>query len=137
MGKYLKNRQLPTASYSVRLPMGTSAIGPNAPVEGLIRYNYAIDQVEVYSNNRWKSLKSLDGSEKLVSKDTFYGDGTTRTFGPMRYSYNPGDEIKVFVYVGNVHQNPNVAYNIDDDRIEFSSPPPNGHTIVVIHGFAS
>jgi len=137
MGKYLKNRELPTASYSVRLPLGNSANGPNSPVEGLIRYNYGTDQVEVYSNNRWRSLKSLDGTERTITKDTFYGDGATRTFGPMRYSYFPGDEVKVFVYVGNVHQNPNVAYNIADDRIEFSSAPPNGHIIIILHGFGN
>jgi hypothetical protein len=137
MGRHLKNRELPTASYSVRLPMGANAIGPNAPVEGLIRYNYEIDQIQVYSNNSWRIVKTLDGTEKTIFKDTFYGDGNTRNFGAMRYSYNPGDEIKILVFIGNVHQNPGVAYNVDGDKIEFTSAPPMGHTIVIMHGFTS
>jgi hypothetical protein len=136
MGRHLKNREIPTASYSVRLPMGTNAIGPNAPVEGLIRYNFELDQVQVYSNNRWRTVKILDGTERALYKDTFYGDGNTRNFGPMRYAYNFGDEVKIFVFVGNVHQNPGIAYSVDGDKIEFSSAPPQGHTIIIIHGLS-
>jgi hypothetical protein len=137
MGKYLKNRELPTASYSVRLPMGTNAIGPDWPVEGLIRYNYQIDEIQVYSNNRWKSLKVSDGTDRSIHKDTFYGDGSTRAFGPLRYSYQVGEEIKIFVYIGNVFQNPGVAYTVDDNILNFTSTPPAGHTIIILHGFAS
>lgn len=136
MGKYLKNRELPTASYSTRLPIGSSAVGPDAPVDGLIRYNIDTRKLELYSERAWQSMKVVSGLIREISKDTFYGDGSTRIFGPMRYSYYPGDEIRIFVYVGNVFQNPGIAYTIDDDRIEFSSAPPIGHTIIIIHGFS-
>ena len=52
----------------------------------------------------------------------------------MRYKYPKNNEIYVRIYVHNVFQNPGVAYTIDDYSITFTSPPPDGHAIVVLHG---
>lgn len=134
MGRYLKNKELTSASYSIRLPVGTSILGPNAPVDGLIRYNKRIDEVEVFSNGFWRLLLSTAGATRTVEKDTFYGTGGKRFFGPMKYSYDAGDELLILVFVGNVFQNPGVAYYVDGVFIEFTSPPPNEHAIVIIHG---
>lgn len=136
MGRYLKNRELQSGSYSVRLPIGTSILGPNAPVDGMIRYNRRIDEVEVFSNGFWRLLLSTAGASRTVEKDTFYGDGAKRAFGTMKYSYDPGDELLLLVFVGNVFQNPGVSYYVDGPLIEFTSPPPAGHTIVILHGLA-
>lgn len=136
MGRLVKNKELKSGSYSTRLPMGSNAVGPNAPVDGLIRFNIDRNEMELYANRRWKTVKVVLESEKATVKDTFYGDGTTRNFGPLRFVYPIGQEIKILVFVGNVFQNPGVAYTVDDDSILFSSAPPDGQTIVILHGFA-
>lgn len=136
MGRFVKNRELESGSYSTRLPMGSNAVGPNAPVNGLIRFNVDRNEMELYVSRQWKTVKAIFESEKETVKDTFYGDGTTRNFGPMRFDYITGQEVKILVFVGNVFQNPGVAYTVDLDSIMFSSAPPDGQTIVIIHGFA-
>jgi hypothetical protein len=136
MGRFVKNKELKSGSYSTRLPMGSNAVGPNSPVDGLVRFNINRGEMELYVNRRWKTVKVLLESEKDTAKDTFYGDGTTRTFGPMKFVYTTGQEIKILVFIGNVFQNPGVAYIVDDDNILFASAPPAGQIVVILHGFA-
>jgi hypothetical protein len=49
----------------------------------------------------------------------------------------PSDENNILVFVGNVFQNPDVAYTLSGATLTFAGPPPNTHTIVVLHGFDS
>jgi len=70
----------------------------------------------------------------VPAKDTFYGDGFTLEFTPMSYPYPAGNEIFLLVFIQNVFQNPGVAYNIDNYKITFTSPPPAGHQVVILHG---
>ena len=136
MGRYLKNRQLETASYSVRFPLGNSILAPDSPVTGLVRYNIENDKVEVYSEGIWKQVIMNFGTNVELSKDTFVGDGFKRIFGPMRYSYNMGEELKILVFIGYVFQNPGVAYTVDGDTIEFTSVPPDDQSIIILHGYS-
>ena len=136
MGRHLKNRQLETASYSVRMPIGSGVLAPDSPVTGLYRYNNEIGDVEVYIDDRWRVVPTQVTNVQEVYKDTFVGDGSSRIFGPLRYSYQTGQELLVLVFVGNVFQNPGVAYVLDGDQIEFTSAPPAGHTIIVLHGYS-
>jgi len=133
MGRFIKNRELRSGSHSIRLPMGTSILAPNDPVTGLFRFNHPKSRVEVYRSNRWVPLAFAPEID-YPFKETFYGTGTQVVFGPMRYKYPKNNEIYVRIYVHNVFQNPGVAYTIDDYSITFTSPPPDGHAIVVIHG---
>jgi len=56
----------------------------------------------------------------------------------MGYSYTSGQEAQVIVYVGNVYQNPTVAYTFNGTTtITFTSPPPLGQTVVILHNLAS
>lgn len=136
MGRYAKNRELRSASYSIRLPVGYNSLGPNDPVDGLIRYNATLEKLEVYLKNKWRPFTTGSVIE-YPYKDTFYGDGVARSFGPMRFQYAAGNELFVFVYVGNVFQNPGVAYLIDGYTITFSSTPPLGQPIVILHGLVA
>jgi hypothetical protein len=136
MGRYLKNRQLETASYSARFPLGNSILAPDSPVTGLVRYNIENDKVEVYSEGIWKQVIMNFGTNIELSKDTFVGDGFKRIFGPMRYSYNMGEELKILVFIGYVFQNPGVAYTVDGDIIEFTSVPPDDQSIIILHGYS-
>lgn len=133
MGRYLKNRELKSASHSIRVPIGSNLLAPNSPVVGQIRFNTTKDRLELYAQNRWRPFALISDIE-YPNKDTFYGTGFQTVFGPMRYRYPRGNEIFVQVFVFNVHQNPGVAYIIDDYNIIFSTPPPDNHPIVVFHG---
>ena len=133
MGRFIKNRELKSGSHSIRLPIGTTILAPNDPVTGLFRFNHPKSRVEVYRSNRWVPLAFAPEID-YPFKETFYGTGTQVVFGPMRYKYPKNNEIYVRIYVHNVFQNPGVAYTIDDYSITFTSPPPDGHAIVVMHG---
>lgn len=133
MGRYIKNKELKSGSYSIRLPMGSNSIGPDVPVTGLIRYNTDRRRPELYSRNKWRPM-GTGGDIEYPIKDTFYGDGQTNVFGPMLYPYPTGNEIFVMVFIHNVFQNPGIAYIVDGYEIQFTSPPPNGHAIVILHG---
>jgi hypothetical protein len=133
MGRYAKNRELRSASYSIRLPVGSSALGPNDPVFGLIRYNTSLSAMEIYDRGKWRPVNKSTTIE-YPYKETFYGNSATRSFGPMRFSYPSGNEIFIMVYVGNVYQNPGVAYVVDGYNIIFTSAPPTGQAIVILHG---
>lgn len=135
MGRYAKNRELKSGSYSVRIPIGSNSVGPNYPVDGLIRYNTNRKRPEVYFENRWRSM--LGSEVDMPAKDTFYGDGVTTSFGPMSYPYPNGNEIFVLVFIHNVFQNPNSAYSVNNFTIDFTSPPPLNHPIIVLHGLVN
>lgn len=132
MGRYVKNKELKSGSYSIRLPMGSGALGPNSPVNGLTRYNTIRDRPENFFKNRWRSM--IGNEIDVPAKDTFYGDGMTTEFTPMSYPYPAGNEIFLLVFIQNVFQNPGVSYTIDNFRITFTSPPPAGHPVVILHG---
>lgn len=141
MGRFIKNKEIKTGSYSVRMPMGSSVLAPNSPVPGLTRFNISKNRLEVYRSIirngypelRWTPLAFASEIE-YPNKETFYGTGTQVVFGPMKYKYPKNNEVFLRVYVHNIHQNPGTAYTIDDYSIIFSSPVPDGHPIVVIHG---
>ena len=136
MGRYAKNRELRSASYSIRLPVGSSAIGPNDPVDGLIRYNFILARPEVYFRNKWRPIGT--GSDiEYPYKDTFYGNGSQTVFTPMRFSYPAGNELYIFVFIHNVFQNPGVSYVVNNYDLVFTSPPPDGHPVVVLHGLVT
>jgi hypothetical protein len=136
MGRYIKNVEIKTGSYSFRLPIGSSTLGPDNPVGGLMRYNETTAKPEIYVDNEWRAFVVSSAGSREVSKDTYYGNGVVREFGPMKYSYNSGDEIMILVFVGNVFQNPGMAYTVDGNNISFTSTPPDGQYIVILHGFA-
>ena len=136
MGRFIKNQELRSGSYSIRMPMGSSTLGPDGPVTGLIRYNQTTSAPEIYVDEEWHEFNVNAAGAREISKDTYYGDGINREFGPMKYSYKPGQEIMLLVFVGNVFQNPGVAYTLDGYNISFTSTPPIGQYVVVLHGFA-
>jgi hypothetical protein len=116
--------------------MGSNTLGPDGPVVGLMRYNQTTSTPELYVDDEWRTFSVNAAGARVISKDTYSGDGITREFGPMKYSYKPGLEIMILVFVGNVFQNPGIAYTVDGNNISFTSTPPMGQYIVILHGFA-
>jgi hypothetical protein len=137
MGRLVKNPKTAiTGAESTTVPSGSTAARPTAPVGGAIRFNTTNNKLEVYNSSVWRTV----GSEGTVTitTDTFTGDGSTTVFGAMSFAKANGTEKTVQVFVGNVHQNPGVAYTFDGGTgITFTSPPPAAHTIIVLHGFDS
>ena len=79
-------------------------------------------------------LRMVDYSTFLIAK---VDPDITMTQMPANYAASPTDDNKVIVSVGNVLQNPTVQYQLNGNQITFTSEPPFGQTIVVLHGFAS
>jgi len=136
MGRMLKNTEFRTGSYALGLPVGSSTIGPDSPVVGQTRWNTTTNRMEYYTGSIWYAV-AHEGNVNIV-KDTFTGDDTNATFGPMSYSYNGGQEAQVLVFLNTVFQNPGVNYTFGGTTTAtFTSPPPFGQAVVILHNFAS
>lgn len=128
MGYFLKNRQLQSGSSGIVIPVGSSATRPDAPVFGLIRYNTDTGFVEYFNGSIFQSLSVAGGVNYTV--DSFVGDGSTTNF-TMSVSTPAADEIIVFV--GSLYQIPTTNYTVSGFSIDFTSAPPSGVPINVIH----
>jgi len=116
----------------VVIPTGTTSQRPSVAVNGTFRYNTDTSRFELYQSGSW--INPTSRGKITIAKDTFTGDGGTQNF---TLSQTPADANGIQVYVGNVHQNPGVAYTVSTSTLQFSSPPNLGQTIEVYHGFDS
>lgn len=137
MGRYLKNTQLEGGSYSVQLPLGSSSVGPDSPVNGLIRFNQSNFKIEFYYNNTWNQVAKIGSVALVVS--SFVGDGVTQTFGPLNKSET--DPKAIAVFIGGVYQRPTDNYTVAGTTITFTSAPPapgiSPNEITIIHNLNS
>ena len=131
MGRFLKNDRITSGSTAIQLPLGSTADRPASPQNGQIRFNTDTQRFEIFYNN-WPTI-AINGTVPLT-KDTFAGDSTETRF---ILSKTTTDTKTILVFVGNVHQNPDDAYSLDNNYIVFITPPPLGQSVVVYHGFAS
>ena len=137
MGRFVKNKEIHTGSYAIRLPVGTNTLAPQFPIDGQIRFNDSsptLRNMEVYSNGSWKGV-GMDGRVNII-KDTFVGNNLMTSF-PLSNSYDPGHEAEILVFIGSIYQEPGVAYTVNGPNIIFTSPPNNGITVIVLHNFNS
>jgi hypothetical protein len=130
MAYFVKTRVLESAGGAVVLPSGPTATRPTSPVNGQLRYNTDTSRFEIYYN-AWKEI-AINGNVN-ITKDSFTGDGSTVVYGLSAVA----NQTATQVFVGNVHQNPGVAYSITGSTLTFNSTPPGGQTIEVYLGFAS
>lgn len=130
MGYFVKNRQLQSGSSGVVLPTGGTDSRPDSPVFGLIRYNTDTGLIEYFDGVNFQSLAATGGVTYTV--DSFAGDGSTLTFGPLSDTIAADDDVIVFV--GSIYQQPTSTYSITGGgtNITFTSAPPNGLPINVI-----
>jgi hypothetical protein len=134
MGRFIKNLQLKAGSYAIRLPIGTNALGPQYPQDGQLRFNSETDQLQIYYGNSWKGT-TAEGRVAIV-KDEYTGDGMTVSW-PITNTYDAGHEAEMIVFIGNVYQNPGVAYTVSGYEITFTSTPDFDMPIVILHNFNS
>lgn len=128
MGFFVKNTA--TSQHNSVMPIGATADREAHPKSGSFRFNTDAGKLEMYDGTKW-IFASIAGLVAIV-KDTFAGDSTTTVF---TMSTTVANDYDVVVFVGNVHQNPGVAYTVDGSNLlTFTSAPPLGNTIVVLHG---
>ena len=134
MGRSAKYPTVPHSGNSgVVIPIGTTAQRDATPADGTIRYNTDTTKFELYQNSVW--INPANRGTVTITKDTYTGDGSTAAFGPM--SESPASDAAIQVFVGNVHQNPTVAYTVSTTTITFSTPPNDSQSIEILHGFDS
>jgi len=135
----IKNATPRTASHAIGLPIGTSAIGPDAPTVGQTRWNTTSSRFEYYTGSVWQAV-AHEGNV-TIAEDRFSGNVTLGNvnFGPMTYSYNAGQEKQALVFVSGVYQDPASAYSFQGNTtIHFTSAPGTGiNNILILHNFAS
>lgn len=137
MGRYLKNTEISTPSSAIRLPLGSSSVRPDSPVDGQIRFNTSLSKIEMYFAGVWNSVAKI-GTVDIV-QDTFTTVTGTVNYGPMTYSYAAGQEANVMVYVGGVQQIPGTNYQFQSNAYLALNPTSGtaGQTITVLHNFNS
>jgi len=129
MGYFVKNRQLQSGSTAVVLPVGSASNRPDAPTFGMIRYNTTSAAVEFYDGSIWAALSAAGAISYTV--DDFNADGSTLVF---TMSVAESSETQIIVFIGSIYQDPATAYTVDGGlNITFTSAPPNGTVINVIH----
>lgn len=128
MGYFVKNRRLQSGSTGVVLPTGSSANRPDSPVFGLIRYNTDSGYVEYFNGSAYVSLS---GGSVAYTVDDFTGNGSTTVF---TMSIAESNAEQIIVFVGSIYQVATTSYTVDGGYdITFTSAPPNGLPINVIH----
>ena len=135
MGYFVKNRKFVSGSTSMVVPAGDSADRPAAPVFGSFRYNTELGTLEFFNGTVFKPV-GIAGEVDIVV-DSFVGDGSTLTF---TMSVEATDAEQVIVFVGSIYQQPTTTYTItgiSNIDITFTSAPPAGEPINVIHNLGS
>ncbi len=118
-------------SNNLMMPSGTTAERPVTPVNGMIRYNTTLNEVEMYQSSKWRSFKFKEASP-IVQQNLGAGDASNVYFGPLNAAYNPtnlssnvpvsgGQSVgqfggqNIFVIVENVIQIFNTNYIIEQN----------------------
>jgi hypothetical protein len=129
MGYFVKNRQLQSGSSGVVLPTGSSSQRPTNPAFGLIRYNTDSGLIEYFDGTQFLSLQA---GGVTYTVDNFTGNGVQTVFN---MSVAPVNAEQITVFVGSIYQIPNTNYTVDGSSVDitFTSAPPNGIPINVIH----
>jgi hypothetical protein len=134
MGYFVKNRQLQSGSSGVVLPTGNSADRPDYPTFGLIRYNTDLAAVEYFNGIVFVQLGDAGAISYTV--DNFTGTGSQTVF---TMSIIVDDPTQIIVFVGSIYQEATISYSVGGPGsadITFTSPPPLGVPINVIHTVA-
>jgi hypothetical protein len=111
----------PSNSGSMVLPSGTNAQLPASPVNGMMRYNVDLDEVQVYQGSSWRSLRFKESSN-ITQQNLGTGDGISNYYGPL--SPTPPSIVasgatwggqNIMVYVENVYQLFGTNYTISQN----------------------
>lgn len=104
----------------VLVPKGTTAQRPANPTNGHLRYNTTLNELEVYQESAWRSVryKEPNNDPGIVQQNLGNGDATITLFGPLD-SQDPNTDYtapaaaqNVLVLVENVFQISTTNYTL-------------------------
>lgn len=72
-------------SESLNLPIGNNTQRPSTLVNGMMRYNIESNKVEVYANDRWRTLAS-----SIIYSNSPIGSGTSKIYSWGENAYGEG-----------------------------------------------
>jgi hypothetical protein len=119
--KYDINGQVIMDTTNVMLvPKGTSAEFISTPVDGHMRYNTDLNELEIVSEGEWRSVryKEPNNDPGIVQQNLGNGDATITLFGPLdsqdpNTTYTaPAAAQNVLVFVENVFQVSTTNYTL-------------------------
>lgn len=140
MGRYLKNTELKGGSHTVRLPLSSSSVGPDVPVDGQVRFNTTVNRVEFFYLGVWRQV-GITGTAPLVI-DQFDGAQFDGSFSTTM-SIPAADPKDIMVFTGGIYQIPVDHYTVSGTTLTMTSAPPlvdgvgNPNKTVVIHNLNS
>ena len=111
------------------VPKGTQAQRPGSPIEGQLRFNTTLRQLEVYESLGggapvWKQFR-LSEAQNIVVQNLSNGDDTEVNFGILNSAYTgylvPTTAQSVLVMVENVLQIPSTNYTLTQNPCDVSS----------------
>lgn len=134
MGRFLKTQMAAgsATAQAVSIAKGSANKRPKNPKIGDLRYNTDVNAIEVFDGTEFQ-YQPKTGEVALVI-DNFTGDGSTTTF---QMGEEPSHAKQILVFIGSVYQDYTTAYTVTADEITFTSAPPNGETINIIHRLGS
>lgn len=137
---------------------GESGIDTGA-TDGQLRYNTTTNQLEAYQNGAWRNIrfKEPNSDPGITQQNIGTGDASEIVFGPLNSGDSdypvPAAAQNVLVLVENVLQLSGTNYTLEQSDgtnvptvgpnppyasgwyIVFTSPPPLGKPITVLHNF--
>jgi hypothetical protein len=109
-----------SSTASLQLPTGETADRPgdtnrpiDNPMEGYVRYNTDLNDIEAYVRGQWERVRTVRPAELNV-QNLGNGNYEDTTFGPLNPDYAPSQvksSANTMVYVDNVYQIPVTNYN--------------------------
>lgn len=131
------DRIVTTTKVAMEIPRGSNGTRPGLYVDGQIRYNNDLQELEVYNGQGaglgWEVLRTVRPAPITV-QTLGPGNYSTFDFGPLQYStgqfYTDFTRPQnIFVFVENVFQIPNTNYTLIQVGsrvfIRFNEAPPN------------
>jgi hypothetical protein len=105
---------------TVLVPKGTTAQRPDSPTNGHLRYNTTLNELEIYQENAWRSVrfKEPNNDPGIVQQNLGNGDATITLFGPLDSQdpntlYTaPAAAQNILVFVENVFQISTTNYTL-------------------------
>lgn len=121
---------------------------PVSPVNGMVRYNTTLNELEVYQASTWRSI-SFKESTKIIQQTLGPIDGYSYFYGKLNDAYNPSNVSSnndnfggqnILVFVGNVFQIFTTNYTITQNptaTVNLSAQANSGTTTLTFASTAT
>lgn len=113
------------------LDSGPTADRPATPIDAHMRFNTDTNSIEYFNGTVYVDIAKAGTASTVVDKLTT--DGLTATF-TMTVEHT--DASKIIVFIDGVYQHPGISnnYTVSGFNLIFTSIPPSGLDVTVIHG---